>query len=553
MSEGVRTSALAHPSGAEARNRYEVLAEIGAGGMASVDYARLRGAHGFVRNVAIKRLHPQFAKDPEFVKMFLDEARLCARLAHANIVSTVDVIDHPHGIGIVMEYVHGESLSGLLELAQVRATPVPIHVATALMASVLHGLHAAHETLNDDGAPLGIVHRDVSPHNILVGADGIPRVIDFGIAKAIGKSHVTPSGELKGKLMYMAPEQLDGSEVDRRADIYGAAAVLWETLCGASLHDAATESAVVHSVLHGRIEPPSKQRPEVPEVLDGIVLRGLQRDRTARYASAREMALTLERDVGIASQSELATWLHELAADRLETRARLIAQWHEQGATRAPMQLPAAGLPPEAPRATRARTPTVLLPADASVLRQRQQSTRTELRRFWAFGSAVLVLLGAAVALWILRHSPRPAAPSQVEAAQQLRPRAASAAAAEPAPQSSESMTSAATASPSVEQAREATSTHLPSANDRMASPTEPTASDAPAAHSAAPRDPASVQPVAQPARAAKRERPRSQRSVPPKPATESPRQAGPSAAQGCKPWYYIDEAGIRRPKPGCL
>jgi eukaryotic-like serine/threonine-protein kinase len=522
MSEGVRTSVLAHPAGPGARNRYEVLAEIGAGGMACVEYARLRAAHGFVRNVAIKRLHPQFAKDPEFVKMFLDEARLCARLAHANIVATLDVIDRPDGLGLVMEYVHGESLSSLLQLAQERATPVPILVATALMASVLHGLHAAHETKDDDGTPLGIVHRDVSPHNILIGADGIPRVIDFGIAKAIGKSHITPNGEIKGKLIYMAPEQLDGGDVDRRADVYGAAAVLWETLCGVSLHDAATESAIVHSVLLGRIEAPSKQRPEVTAPLDHIVLRGLQRDRSARFESARAMALALEREIGIASQSELSSWLHELAAERLEARSRMIAEWHEQGAVRAALQ-PLAARPAQASASE--RSPTVLSPAGASALRQRPRSLVAELRRFWPFGVAILVLLTAAAALWSLRHA------TGIEAT----------AVVAPAPQA-----------PSAPQVPSPTDDDAPPGDLRAA---EPSAPDREWPRSAATPDPdRRVERVRVPrAPAAKHEAVRRPDMGPSKPNAESQPRTSPATAPGCKPWFYLDEAGIRRPKPGCL
>jgi serine/threonine-protein kinase len=484
--------------------------------MACVEYARLRAAHGFVRNVAIKRLHPQFAKDPEFVKMFLDEARLCARLAHANIVATLDIIDRPDGLGLVMEYVHGESLSSLLELAQERATPVPILVATALMASVLHGLHAAHETRDDDGAPLGIVHRDVSPHNILVGADGIPRVIDFGIAKAIGKSHVTPNGEIKGKLMYMAPEQLDGGDVDRRADVYGAAAVLWETLCGVAPHDAATESAIVHSVLLGRIESPSKQRPEVTATLADIVLRGLQRDRSARFESARAMALALEREIGIASQSELASWLHELAAERLQARSRMIAGWHEQGAVRAMLQplaaKPVQPSPSERPLAT-------LIPADASALRPRPISLVAELSRFWPFGVAILALLTAAAALWSVRHATGTEATAVVAPAPQVPP---------------------------------PTEDVAPPESVRAA---EPTAAERESPKSAATSDPArSIERVRVPrAPAPNHEAVRRPDVGPSKPKAESPQRTSPAAAQGCKPWFYLDEAGIRRPKPGCL
>ena len=166
-------------TGRETGVRYEGLAVIGSGGMATVQYGRLHGPHGFVRSVAIKRLHPQFAQDPEFVKMFLDEARLTARLAHANIVATLDVIDGPGELGLVMEYVHGESLWGLLKLSNQYGQQIPVRIAAALAAGVLQGLHAAHEARDDLGRPINLVHRDVSPHNILVGSDGMARLIEY--------------------------------------------------------------------------------------------------------------------------------------------------------------------------------------------------------------------------------------------------------------------------------------------------------------------------------------------------------------------------------------
>jgi serine/threonine-protein kinase len=188
------------------RNRYEVLGVIASGGMGAIELARLHGPLAFTKTVAIKRLHRHFATDPAFVSMFIDEVRLSARLAHANIVPTLDVIDQLGELGLVMEYVHGESLAKLLQVAAERGTRIPVRVSAALAISVLHGLHAAHEACDDDGVSLGIVHRDVSPQNILVGVDGVPRILDFGVAKAAQKLHVTPSGEIKGKLAYVAPE-----------------------------------------------------------------------------------------------------------------------------------------------------------------------------------------------------------------------------------------------------------------------------------------------------------------------------------------------------------
>src|SRR5271154_2384991 len=201
--------------------RYLLFGEIASGGMATVHFGRLSGPAGFSRTVAIKRLHPNLAKDPEFVAMFLDEARLAARIRHPNVIPTLDVVATEGEIFLVMDYVQGESLSRLIRAAVARGERIPPDMVAALMVGVLHGLHAAHEAKSDHGEPLGIVHRDVSPHNILVGTDGAARVLDFGVAKAIGRSQNTREGQIKGKLAYMAPEQVRGS-VSRRTDVYAA-------------------------------------------------------------------------------------------------------------------------------------------------------------------------------------------------------------------------------------------------------------------------------------------------------------------------------------------
>jgi serine/threonine protein kinase len=211
------------PSEAAPRSigRYVLYGEIASGGMATVHFGRLSGPAGFSRTVAIKRLHPQYAKDPEFVSMFLDEARLAARIRHPNVVTTLDVVTTGAEIFLVMEYVQGESLSRLLRAVRPMMTPADTRIVATIVSGVLHGLHAAHEARDEQGQPLRIVHRDVSPQNVLVGTDGVPRVLDFGVAKAAGRVQTTREGQLKGKLAYMAPEQVRG-EVTRVTDVYSA-------------------------------------------------------------------------------------------------------------------------------------------------------------------------------------------------------------------------------------------------------------------------------------------------------------------------------------------
>ena len=229
--------------------RYEILGEIASGGMATVHYGRLVGPVGFSRLVAIKELHPHFAKDPEFASMLVDEARLAAHIRHPNVVPTLDVVVSAGALLLVMEYVAGASLADLGRASRKAREPIPPSIAVAVVAGVLYGLHAAHEALNERSEPLSIVHRDVSPQNIVVGSDGVPRVLDFGVAKAASRLVTTRDGKVKGKLAYMSPEQLMNGEVDRRADVYAAAVVLWEALVGARHFEADSSGGVVAKVL----------------------------------------------------------------------------------------------------------------------------------------------------------------------------------------------------------------------------------------------------------------------------------------------------------------
>jgi eukaryotic-like serine/threonine-protein kinase len=314
--------------------RYSLHGVIASGGMATVHFGRLLGPVGFSRTVAIKRLHPQFAADPEFVAMFLDEARLAARIRHPNVVPTLDVVATGAELFLVMEYVPGESLARLVRAVRERGTVMPPPITVAVVVGVLQGLHAAHEAKNEQGAPLGIVHRDVSPQNILVGADGQSRVLDFGVAKAAGRVQTTREGQLKGKLAYMAPEQLRGEACSRQTDVYACAVVLWEALTGERLFRSDNEGAVVAKVLEGPVVPPS--RADVPALdpptkqliapLDAIVMRGLARDPKARFETARDMALALERAVSPATASQVSEWVETVASDVLVMRASQVAE-----------------------------------------------------------------------------------------------------------------------------------------------------------------------------------------------------------------------------------
>jgi serine/threonine-protein kinase len=308
-------------------DRYAIYDEIAAGGMASVHLGRLLGDGGFSRTVAIKRLHPHFGRDPEFVTMLLEEAHMAARVHHPNVAATLDVVHTNTELYLVMEYVHGESLASLIGRANEAGARVPEAVAVAIVTGMLYGLHAAHEATDESGAPMAIVHRDVSPQNVIVGADGIPRVVDFGIAKASGSALTTREGQIKGKLPYMSPEQLRGERsIDRRSDVWSASVVLWEAMTGVRLFKGASDAETFGKVLYDRIAPPSTRREGLSSALDAAVLRGLDRFRECRFPTARAMAIALEQAVHPATPSEVAAWVESLAGNALAARKERLAR-----------------------------------------------------------------------------------------------------------------------------------------------------------------------------------------------------------------------------------
>jgi serine/threonine-protein kinase len=307
--------------------------------MATVHFGRLIGPAGFSRTVAIKRLHAHYARDPELVSMFVDEARVVSRIRHPNVVPTLDVVQTDGELFLIMEYVHGESLAKLLTNARVKNQRVPLPIVSAIITGLLHGLHAAHEAKHPRTGPLHIVHRDVSPQNVLVGVDGTARILDFGVAKAMHRIQVTREGQLKGKIPYMAPEQLRGVEATRATDIFAASVVLWETLTGRRLFNADNEGSTVKKILEDPIPLPSLHMVDMQqtanqktyrlhELFDAVVLRGLARNPSERYATARDMAREIEAIVAPAAPSQVGEWVESMAATSLAERAQRL---HEIG------------------------------------------------------------------------------------------------------------------------------------------------------------------------------------------------------------------------------
>jgi serine/threonine-protein kinase len=317
----MRSTAPSTRSEVRRTDRYIVCDEIAAGGMATVHLGLALGAEGFSRVVAIKRMHPHVAREPGFAEMFLDEARLAARVRHPNVVATLDVVASEDGLFHVLELVLGATLWRLLTEARRQGVRPPPAVVAAIGVAMLHGLHAAHEAKSDTGEPLGLVHRDVSPQNVLVGAEGVARVLDFGVAKARARSTHTREGQLKGKLAYMSPEQIArGNEVDRRSDVFAAGVVTWELATGERLFSRDNEAMIIRAILTGDALPPSHVDRQLAR-FDDVVMTALATDPANRYPTAREMALALERACRPATSSEVAAWVDTLCGREVERLA----------------------------------------------------------------------------------------------------------------------------------------------------------------------------------------------------------------------------------------
>jgi serine/threonine-protein kinase len=272
--------------------KYKLFASLGRGGMADVFLGVARGPAGFNKVVVLKKLRENRVDNPAFVDMFLDEARLAARINHPNVVHTYEIGEGNDGYFISMEYLEGQSLHSVIKATRERGERLEPAFAAHVMAEVLNGLHHAHEMRDYDGTQLGIVHRDVSPHNLFITYDGQIKVLDFGIAKAALNNAHTQDGVVKGKFAYMAPEQATSDEIDRRCDVFAAGIVLWELLSGEKLFKG-DSAKVLFQLMSAPVVPPSTVNPSIPKELDAIAMKALERAPEMRFQSAREMANAL--------------------------------------------------------------------------------------------------------------------------------------------------------------------------------------------------------------------------------------------------------------------
>jgi serine/threonine-protein kinase len=308
-------------------DRYELLGPLAEGGMASVWIARQRGKHGFEKLVAIKTILPQYASDDRFRQMFLDEARIASRIEHFNVARIIDLGEEHEVLYLVMEYVDGDSLSKLRRSCTKAGVNVPPGVLLRVLADACSGLHEAHELKDENGQLLDIVHRDISPHNILVSTKGVAKVIDFGIAKARDRmAGETNAGVLKGKIQYMAPEQALGRKVDRRADLWAVGATLYHLLTGKPPFEADNTLGTLHLLTSGR--PPLPLPPNVPPAVAAIARKALTSSVEARFQSAAQMRDAMEAamiDAKIpASAADVATFLNRHLSDRTAKRRQVV-------------------------------------------------------------------------------------------------------------------------------------------------------------------------------------------------------------------------------------
>jgi serine/threonine-protein kinase len=307
--------------------RYELLKRLAGGGMGEVYLARQRGLDGFQKLLVIKTLLPHLCEDEEFITMFKDEARVTAQLIHPNICQVFEFEQAGGVFYMAMEYLRGEDLRRLWKACEQRGTPLRVPLICRIVADALAGLDFAHSLRDGGGEPYRIVHRDISPQNILVTFEGGVKVIDFGVAKAAGRAQHTRTGALKGKYSYMSPEQVSGLEVDGRSDIFALGIVLHELLTGRRLFKADSDLQTLARVRECNVPPPSRINPQLPAGVDQIVLKALAKDPAARFSTAQEFRLALEEWLiqgrMSASSAHLAEFLKTIYAERLDKENRL--------------------------------------------------------------------------------------------------------------------------------------------------------------------------------------------------------------------------------------
>lgn len=309
--------------------RYVICSELASGGMATVYLARVTGGLGAPRFCALKLIRSSLMEDPAFVEMFMDEANIATQAHHAHVCQVFDFDRVDGTYYLAMEYLVGEPLWKVhKETARGEHSTDHMWLCAKLIADACEGLHAVHELCDLSGRPLHVVHRDVSPQNLVMTYDGVVKVLDFGLASAALQRHKTSTGILKGKFPYIPPEILRGSKADRRGDVWSLGVILWELLTGHRLFRRGTDLETLQAVAESVVRPPSEVRPNVPRALERVVMRALERDRPLRYATAREMGKELNHALvqsgTVIGYAELSRWMQELFPDGLAQKRKLL-------------------------------------------------------------------------------------------------------------------------------------------------------------------------------------------------------------------------------------
>ncbi|HHH27125.1 MAG TPA: serine/threonine protein kinase [Polyangiaceae bacterium] len=468
--------------------RYEVLCQLASGGMATVYVARRGGVAGFERLVAIKVLHPHLAHDEEFISMFLDEARLAARIRNPNVVATLDISDtEGDGYFLVMDYVEGDHLGHLLRGAARGGERLPTAVTARILMDALAGLQAAHELTSGTGEPLRLVHRDLSPHNILVGDDGVARITDFGVAKAQVRLSSTRDGQFKGKLSYMAPEQAASGQADQRSDLFSMGIVLWESLTGRRLFRGENNADVLNKVLNPQVPNPSQLDPALAP-FDEVTQRALAVNPDDRYQTAELFLEAVEtaalavdgigtpRSVG----KEVKRWLGQKMSDEKDTiRAAIEALGRNElvpGVLPRPMDSGSQSISRTGPATGQDAT----LGARPSTLAREVEATepRRDRRLLLPLVGIFLLFLsgGVGAAIWLFAGAEEPTGPSATDSET-----------------ASRAMTDGTQDTPTVQDP----AAQDPAAQDQQAAQ-DPAAQDQQAAQDPAAQDPAAQDPAAQ-------------------------------------------------------
>ena len=314
--------------------KYSLLNRIAVGGMAEIFLARQEGLEGFEKTICIKRIRPHLSSQPNFVRMFLNEAKLAAQLNHPNIVQIYDLGRIADSYFIAMEYISGRDMSRIIPKAEKAGIPFPMIYALRIASNVCEGLYYAHTKTDAYGNPLHVVHRDVTPENVLVGFNGTVKIVDFGIAKANTQLEQTRAGEIKGKLSYMSPEQAMGAQLDARSDIFALGSVVYEWVTGYKLFTGENEMAILKSIIDGKIYPPSYFKEDVPEAVERILMKALEKDKEKRYQSAWEMQFEIDTYLASSeftpSNIHLSNFLKQIFGDEIEREKELLIKNRDQ-------------------------------------------------------------------------------------------------------------------------------------------------------------------------------------------------------------------------------